>query len=418
MGYSQNSLSLSNQWFKTAIKVTLLSVLVISQTTHTTQAQTEKQELSLTLRANVVRIESHSNGFGFIVGERNGLLYIVTARHVVAGSQENPDSTNSKIAKITFYSEQENVYDAKILRSDSTHDLALLSVSSPQGFQWQRTCLAAPGSAVRGSHVWFVGRNATWYVPVEPGAVTSERPGIDSRIQLEHLEVRPGSSGAPLISNVGIVGMIQNDSPDDTRALTIDFIRSAMQEWNDPWNLDLTSLRADPNPPKNDAPSSCQISINSTPSGAEVSIDGASRGDTPATAELAPGQSHSLKIEKEKYETYQRQIDCNSKNVDAKLKKAVGNMRLQYTGDYLACTLALEVTIGDKTFRPTGNSFAVRDVPLGDQDYSISGRIGCPNAGICNVRGSGSIDVRDGSIFNVTWANTAYGTCDVELIAQ
>ena len=210
--------------------------------------------------------------------------------------------------------------------------------------------------------------------------------------------------------------MIQNDSPDDTRALTIAFIHSAVQEWNNPWDLELASVGQETGPTPD--PSSCQVRISSNPSGADVSIDGNARGNTPTTTELTARQSHTLKIEKDKYESYEKQIDCNTKTVDAKLKKAIGDIRLQYTGDYLACSLDLRVTIGDKIFHPTSNSFPARGVPLGDQEYSIEGRIGCPNVGICNVRGSGSINISDGSVFNVVWQNTAYATCDVALVPQ
>src|SRR5262249_28244930 len=149
-------------------------------------------------------------GFGFIVGERPGLLYIVTARHVLFGKEDAPGAKPT--AKVTFYSEQENSYDAKLVRSDTLHDLALLSVAAPNGFQWNKHCLASTDALGRGTHVWFVGRNSTWYVPAEPGAITSEQPGTDYRVLVERLEVRSGSSGAPLISESGIVGMIQNDS--------------------------------------------------------------------------------------------------------------------------------------------------------------------------------------------------------------
>jgi hypothetical protein len=418
MEHSKDYVSLRKRWYRNLSKKCFLFALVFLQTTRGAKGQTDRTELPLNLRINVVRIESYRNGFGFIVGERNGFLYVVTARHVIAGNSDNPDSKPSKTVKITFYSEQENAYDAKVLRADSMHDLALLSVPTPRGFRWQPKCLAGAENANRGSHVWFVGRNATWYVPVEPGAVTSERPGIDSRIQLERLEVREGTSGAPLISDAGIVGMIQSDSNDDTRALTIAFIHSAIQEWNDPWDLESTTPSrggTETTTLLSDGP--CQIRIGSSPSGADVTIDGNSRGNTPTTIELTR-QSHTLKIERDKYEPYEKQVDCNTKSVDAKLKKAVGDIRLQYTGDYLSCSLGLTVTIGDKTVHPAGNSFLVRDVALGEQEYSIEGRIGCPTAGMCNARGSGSIDVHDGSVFNVAWLNTAYATCDIELIPQ
>jgi sulfatase modifying factor 1 len=86
------------------------------------------------LRQNTVRIESTRHGFGFIVGELNGQLYIVTARHILVG-EDQPDSTPVTKAKVTFYSDQGRTYDADVL---GTHegDLAVLRLPAPAGFRW------------------------------------------------------------------------------------------------------------------------------------------------------------------------------------------------------------------------------------------------------------------------------------------
>jgi hypothetical protein len=48
-----------------------------------------------------------------------------------------------------------------------------------------------------------------------------------------------------------------------------------------------------------------EVSISSTPSGASVSIDGASRGTTPFVAQLARNHSHLVKIEMPGYAPYE-----------------------------------------------------------------------------------------------------------------
>src|SRR6266404_3077594 len=66
------------------------------------------EELANDLRRNVVRVTSRwtngtsqRSGFGFLVGERNGLLYIVTADHVV-----RDDNLAVGIPGIIFYYDQ------------------------------------------------------------------------------------------------------------------------------------------------------------------------------------------------------------------------------------------------------------------------------------------------------------------------
>ena len=98
MEYSQNCLSLRRlHWL--VVLVVSLSVMVPSAI----QAQQSAGEaLSLALRANVVSIVAErsdgiQNGFGFIVGERHGQVYIVTANHVVRSS--GPDTTSQILIK-------------------------------------------------------------------------------------------------------------------------------------------------------------------------------------------------------------------------------------------------------------------------------------------------------------------------------
>src|SRR5436853_6509934 len=52
------------------------------------------------------------------------------------------------------------------------------------------------------------------------------------------MKVSRGSSGGPVVSGAGIIGMILTDSSDNTHALTIDFIKDAFADWNHPWNLE------------------------------------------------------------------------------------------------------------------------------------------------------------------------------------
>jgi Trypsin-like peptidase domain len=199
-----------------------------------TGAAQDNSEMVNRLRENTVRIEAARNGFGFITGQRGGYLYIATARHLLVPS-DLPGAVVPTTVKVSFFSEQGKSYEAEVL---GTHegDLAVLRVRIPSGFEWIRQCLADSSKQNRGTSVWYIGRRGDWFVPVRPGAIASP-PSSAFSIEVDDLRVAPGTSGAPLVADTGIVGMILNDSEDITTAISIDFVERAFRQWNHPWDL-------------------------------------------------------------------------------------------------------------------------------------------------------------------------------------
>lgn len=430
MGNSKNNLSITGSNPAAARRILFCILLLVFAATlagaPVCHSQSEEDKLALQLRQNVVAITAgNSSGFGFITGERNGLLYIATARHVL-NSSDDPGGTTATKVKVTFFSDQGRTYSADVLGThDAEHDLAVLTVASPPGFSWVRECQAGSDSERRGTQVWFVGKNGTWFVPVQPGAIASEAPSAHGMLEIDGLQVRKGSSGGPLIAGAGILGMIQSDFEDDTRALTIDIVRNAFREWNYPWDLKEanssgggTRAASGTSGQISNSPQSCTVSIESDPADASITLDGVARGETPVDLELVRGKTYSLVVEKEGAVAVKRRIDCESRKILATLKRATADITIRYTGDYMSCVLDFELRIGDKSFRPTGNLFIARDIPLGNQEFSIVGQIGCPSAGTCQAVGSGTIDVRDGATYDVAWRNTAYAHCDVGLLGH
>ena len=419
MGSSENYLSLvlhSKSWTASIPLFAVPGIILFAQAL---LAQSEAGNMAEQLRGNTVRVQAAQNGFGFIVGARGGSLYIVTARHVIVGVNDDPDAAPQNGAKVVFYADQGKPYSAEVL---GTHegDLAVLRVAAPPGLQWARSCVAGSDKQNRGTSVWFVGKGDKWSVPVNPGAISSERPDTKSLLEIDGLSVSPGTSGAPLIASTGIVGMIQNDSAYDTRALTIDFIQRAIQQWNYPW--DLTAGRVTPQRviPQEDStptpvPQTCSLDIDSNPSGAGIKVNGASRGKTPDRITLTRGTSYGLSLSLDGYKVHQERIDCGTDSVNAKMEAQVGTITVAYTGDLFACSLDLTMKIGNKAFHPTSNQYGVGGIPLGKQSYTVTGQIGCPLSGMCVASGSGSIEVRDGATYSVQWANVAYGGCRVLL---
>lgn len=238
--------------FNLQIELPLLFLLVLGLLTgRDALAQSNSGEvLANDLRRNVVYVisrwadGSQHTGFGFVVGERAGLLYIVTADHVVRDSNQT-----SATPGVFFYQDRGKEYQGDVL---ATHlmrpagDLAVIRVPPPPGFSWQPKARSGVPAA-RGSDVWFIGRLGDWYVPVKPGAISSVEP--NRTIRFEGLTILEGTSGAPLVSNAGILGMIVVDTGVLGEATPLDVIERAFQEWNYPWQLANYSVQPAVSPP-------------------------------------------------------------------------------------------------------------------------------------------------------------------------
>ncbi len=218
--------------------VRVLAVFLLLALNSSFSQAEDKERMVDSLQKNVVRIEAKEDGFGFIVGERGGLLYIVTARHVAVGRDDVPTTGTARV-RVEFYDRRGKMYDAELLGThDVARDLAVLTVPAPSGVEWSRECLAGAEKQKGGTSVWFVGRDRDWKPSVSPGRLLAG-PSIDGVLEIDGMSVRPGSSGGPAISETGIIGLIQTDSALETRALSVDFIRKEFQEWNHPWDLRL-----------------------------------------------------------------------------------------------------------------------------------------------------------------------------------
>src|SRR5262249_61789882 len=114
-----------------------------------TRVQAVDDEMALALRQNVVRIETEwkSDGFGFIVGERGGFLYIATANHVVRGTSPDQSGTSPFVS---FFEDQTN-HRAQLVPAGwgrEEGDIAALRVPLPPGVTWRRD--ARPPAGVKG----------------------------------------------------------------------------------------------------------------------------------------------------------------------------------------------------------------------------------------------------------------------------
>jgi hypothetical protein len=164
-------------------------------------------------------------GFGFIVGLGDGQLVIATALHTLEG--EGGDAPT-----ICFPHRGETcssgsiLYIADAIGGLPALDLVFLTVPYPHGLSWRPDVMAE--SARLGVTVWSVGRGREWFVPEEPGTVT----GMDRPKQLvmyKGLSVAEGVSGAPIVSDEGIVSMhVQSLGDDGAQGIELSAIRERL----------------------------------------------------------------------------------------------------------------------------------------------------------------------------------------------
>lgn len=197
------------------------------------------RNLAIALRNSVVRIESPENGFGWVVGERGDELYIVTGNHVVSPN-DNFELYDTVI--IQFFYAPDKAVVAKPIKLDDRSvklDIGVLRAPKPEGFIWRKDTMAMAREHKAGMKVWYIGQAGEWKIPHEPGIIDNEDISAGKDIKLK-MPVLGGSSGAPLISDYGILGMLQSDNPHsrDAQGIAIDAIMTACKHTRISWTIE------------------------------------------------------------------------------------------------------------------------------------------------------------------------------------
>ena len=170
------------------------------------------------LKPNVVKVSGTENGFGFIIGEQNNRLYLVTAAHVILGPyfDNNPPAIGAE-----FYNDR-RIYNCNLISIFEDYDLALLEAPPPIALAWE-TASADFAPAVY-QNVRFIGRNEDWVISLQ-GQIN--RLGV-SKLYADIIGIQPGCSGAPLINRNGIVGLILEQDGVQATAVDINTIRQVI----------------------------------------------------------------------------------------------------------------------------------------------------------------------------------------------
>lgn len=196
--------------------------------------------LATELRGNVVHVTGTVDGkpeygLGFIVGEKDKELFIVTANHVVRPMSPEPGQSIPESAQVEFLHAQGEKIEAQIIKRQEKYDLAILGVPRPDNFEWKKKAIGQPKLEPT-DKVWTIDADRAWTVTSEPGSISKSDP---IQITTSGLKVLPGQSGAPLISNSGIIGMIYIDETHGhAQAYPLEVIKSQVEEWGKPWDLE------------------------------------------------------------------------------------------------------------------------------------------------------------------------------------
>ncbi|MDM8521929.1 serine protease [Desulfococcaceae bacterium HSG8] len=193
---------------------------------------------------NVVKIEvkfdnaSAQYGMGFIVGERNNELYIVTANHVIRGKDDNPTRpVKMKDCQVTFYQDQGKSCKAEPLDViDSKFDIALLRVKKTKSwYVWKKGIFCFDYR--RGEMAWYFGRHWVISLDKDAGMISqSKQSSNNGYIECRIDNVPPGASGSPFFTKNGIIGMIIESDGFKAVAVSIDIIKGLIEKKEYPWN--------------------------------------------------------------------------------------------------------------------------------------------------------------------------------------
>lgn len=207
------------------------------------------------IKPNVVAIKADfpsgekEQGFGFVVGERNGLLYLATAGHVVREDGAAPGKENADNIQVVFCGDDRS-YTARILKATiSPFDFGLLELSKPLGYVWKADCLGTKPTV--GTSVGYIGRNNICYIPSAAVRGTVNRIMLD-RIAVDINGISRGTSGAPLLGSNGLVGMIVHAESAAAGALTLERLREEITNEGDyPFRFGLRLSTLIPQTPDN-----------------------------------------------------------------------------------------------------------------------------------------------------------------------
>jgi len=173
-------------------------------------------ELAAHLRENLVWIAAQDigeHGYGLVVGGDDATLWVATARHLIVRTAMPgsgvPEVPSRQIGLRLCSAPSVELMAAEPVPDFETgnQDIALLRVARPPGYAPLVRALAS--EAAVGETVWLLGSNDECAVVPSTGHVR----GLDDAshtLRIDFTGVQGGSSGAPVVSGYGVIGLMKS----------------------------------------------------------------------------------------------------------------------------------------------------------------------------------------------------------------
>ena len=193
-------------------------------------------ELGQRLLHNVARIESRDlaeHGFGLVVGADQEHVYIATARHVVArrapAGLDDPEQVSREVV-VSLCALAAPPQGAEILDGfdGASDDLALLRSARPPGYAPQVKALVPAGHDSTGDQAWQLGREGQCALVPTPGVIGGQ-PDARHNVRIDLHGALGGTSGAPVASGYGIVGLTKRSDTEIILAHAIADLQTRVQ---------------------------------------------------------------------------------------------------------------------------------------------------------------------------------------------
>ena len=182
------------------------------------------------LLAAVVRVDAQEHGFGLLVGADRDFLYIATARHVVGSAERVTVQGCDPALPGTLAAQHIAAFD------QPSDDLALLRMPRPANFKAPARVLAPPEQVAPADAAWLMGRDDSCTVLPRAGAVAA-RPNARALWRVDMPGVLGGSSGAPVATGRGVIGLTTDSDNANITVLDIALVARRMQDHGTPFDL-------------------------------------------------------------------------------------------------------------------------------------------------------------------------------------
>lgn len=148
-----------------------------------------------------------------------------------------------------------------------------------------------------------------------------------------------------------------------------------------------------------------------------VTVDYETHTEKPVLVDMILSTAEAIIVDDNPSNTTRQNEQNNTPNTTNN-QQGTTDITLLYAGDQWVCTLDLNINVGGRGIRPSGNTVELKNVPLGNQNYTISGLISC-SIGSCTARGQDIINITPNGTYYIVWIpEQGDGVCEIGLLDQ